>query len=1821
MDPEDLAAQEAVSERAQTEDLDEKYPNRPINHSPTLPFHELFLTLFNPLNEIKKKPTGPVAARRKTGPHGKSAGLGLNPIERRRDVIERFISRWRQEVGPDIYPAFRLILPDKDRDRAMYGIKEKVIGKMLVKLMKIDRNSEDGFNLLNWKLPGQTGVVGAGGGTAAARMAGDFAGRCYDVLSKRPLRSEVGSMRIDEVNAKLDELAAASREEQQLPVLAEFYRRMNPEELLWLIRIILRQMKVGATERTFFDVWHPDAENLYSISSSLRRVCWELHDPNLRLEAEDRGITLMQCFQPQLAQFQMHSFARMIERMRPTDDDRVFWIEEKLDGERMQLHMEADTAMPGGRRFGFWSRKAKDYTYLYGNGLQDEHGALTRHLADAFADGVENLILDGEMITWDPEQDAPVPFGTLKTAALDQQRNPFASGPRPLFRIFDILYLNDKDLTRYTLRDRRNALSKAIIPVHRRFEIHPYQEATTTDEIETALRTVVAEASEGLVLKNPRSPYRLNERHDDWMKVKPEYMTEFGESLDLIVIGGYYGSGARGGALSSFLCGLRVDDDHHRPSSSSSSYSSFSQGAPDGSKCFSFCKVGGGFTAADYANIRHHTDGKWHEWDAKRPPVAFIELAGGDAQYERPDMWIKPADSVVLCVKAASVSVSDQFRLGLTLRFPRFKRLRMDKDWKSALSVQEFLDLKSNVESEHKTREFAVDNSRKKRIKRPTKKPLSIAGYQAEEVQYAGPSGHVFDGMNFYVMTECLAPEKRSKAELEQLVKANGGKIYQTSTAATNTICVADRRTVKVASVQKSGKDNVLRPSWILDCVKQNEVDVGLPDLLLPLEPRHMFFTLEARKDEIAAAVDQYQDSFARDATMEELNEILNRMESETLPDASSVKRLEMHIQERVQAGYEAPCGWLFQGFTLYFHYGEEEQHQQQIQLPLRLASNVARFAGAAVACSSDDSHITHVVLAADCAAAEISHVRAFWAARPGKTVPHVVLAAWIEDSWQEGTLLDEESVYDPNSDHRRKGVYRKDADTLRTRNTTLQTIIHAILNYEEDDALGLVRQIRACDNLEDVAESILAGEKQLTEQPGEEVGLVSDEDPIEADQFEAELAGKMSEVLLDGSRKFIGGTSNLVFLPPGSELFEQEHALAQQRESSVTHWTEVTRNKQLISHLLTMYFTWHYPFFTTLSKDLFYRDYIRGIPSQYCSSLLVNAMLALGCHFSSWDGARLDPRNSATAGDHFFKEAKRLLLENDEHENARLCTVQALALMSVREAGCGREGKGWVYSGMSFRMALDLGLNLDVPSLGSHTLSEDEIDARRITLWGCFLFDKCWSNYLGRQPQLSTANLNVPKFDILPTEEAELWSPYTDSGVGQQHTQPARIRTVALQVAKLCEISGDLLSFFYHPAPTENTPGRQVELKRLSEIHTRLEAWKKTLPRELEPREGQLPQVLVMHMFFQLLHIHLFRPFLKYTKANSPLPPHVSPRKLCTQAASAISKLLRTYKRTYGFTQICNIVVYIAHTACTIHLLNLPERNAQRDIVHGFKNLEEIGEGWLCARRTLRILDISANKWHVELPKEAVAVLERTHAKWGSWGSWDQSTSPSASADSPTAAALGHLVSASSYSSPERNLQPMQYHDASITTGPSISAAASAAAAAAATMTASYPPSTSPSIPISLTASPMPTARRSLSAQWQRLPVSQPEPTYLRPTTQMAFPSLQMMPPSSQQDAWYEREKEISPASDNFVEQSQGWWSREQATLGLGVEAWGEPSVSAATTPTAYEVPFNTSVFTPGQMSAETATSPAQMNPVEGNTPQSQGTSTPYTIYPGSYR
>jgi hypothetical protein len=228
--------------------------------------------------------------------------------------------------------------------------------------------------------------------------------------------------------------------------------------------------------------------------------------------------------------------------------------------------------------------------------------------------------------------------------------------------------------------------------------------------------------------------------------------------------------------------------------------------------------------------------------------------------------------------------------------------------------------------------------------------------------------------------------------------------------------------------------------------------------------------------------------------------------------------------------------------------------------------------------------------------------------------------------------------------------VYKKDIDKLKTRNSTLEILIQALLNFPEDEIPHLVHQIRTCESLDTVAEQILAKEagEEYDDENGDLDDLAADSSASVPPTFENQLSGKMGQLQLDaGSTRYLGGTSHLIFLGDENESREVEgyHTDYQQQENAAASWTDVTDDPALVMHLINMYFTWHYTYFTTLSKSLFMREFLLGAPppgtrrkTEYCTPLLVNAMLALGCHFTSWPAAREDRDDSATAGDHFFK-------------------------------------------------------------------------------------------------------------------------------------------------------------------------------------------------------------------------------------------------------------------------------------------------------------------------------------------------------------------------------------------------------------------------------------------------------------------------------------------------------------------------------------------------------------------------------------------------------
>lgn len=183
--------------------------------------------------------------------------------------------------------------------------------------------------------------------------------------------------------------------------------------------------------------------------------------------------------------------------------------------------------------------------------------------------------------------------------------------------------------------------------------------------------------------------------------------------------------------------------------------------------------------------------------------------------------------------------------------------------------------------------------------------------------------------------------------------------------------------------------------------------------------------------------------------------------------------------------------------------------------------------------------------------------------------------------------------------------------------------------------------------------------------------------------------------------------TQNLEIL----DVYEQEIGHV------VETWTTITGDIDLVKHLLALYFCWEYPTFASLSKEHFLGDFRDGRP-RYCSSILVNALLALGCRFSTRPETRTKPGDAYSSGDHFFSETQRLFHQESDHHS--ITTVQALGIMSIREAGCGRDTESMYYAGQSMRLALEMGLHRTQPKK-----DEGERAVQSATFWGAFALDQ----------------------------------------------------------------------------------------------------------------------------------------------------------------------------------------------------------------------------------------------------------------------------------------------------------------------------------------------------------------------------------------------------------------------------------------------------------------------------------------------------------------
>lgn len=171
---------------------------------------------------------------------------------------------------------------------------------------------------------------------------------------------------------------------------------------------------------------------------------------------------------------------------------------------------------------------------------------------------------------------------------------------------------------------------------------------------------------------------------------------------------------------------------------------------------------------------------------------------------------------------------------------------------------------------------------------------------------------------------------------------------------------------------------------------------------------------------------------------------------------------------------------------------------------------------------------------------------------------------------------------------------------------------------------------------------------------------------------------------------------------------------------TKISKWTVVILDETLLHRLMELYILHAYPFFHIFQKDLFLEDLKAG-QTRFCSSLLVNAVLAAASHYHPQLKGRNEPWDAQSLCYRFFAEAKRLW--ELEIGQSKLTTLQAALVMNTVYNMDGLDQIGNIYMVEAAKIAHSL--NLFGPQ--ESYARTDMFTARQFTAWGLF----SWQAYV----------------------------------------------------------------------------------------------------------------------------------------------------------------------------------------------------------------------------------------------------------------------------------------------------------------------------------------------------------------------------------------------------------------------------------------------------------------------------------------------------------
>ncbi|WP_100181945.1 ATP-dependent DNA ligase [Candidatus Nitrosotenuis aquarius] len=490
---------------------------------------------------------------------------------------------------------------------------------------------------------------------------GDLGSAAAKILEQKTqttfLAQDITAERVYETLYKIAKLEGPRSQDMKMKYVSSLLNDATPQEAKFILKIAMGTLRLGIADNTVMDALaisftgskenREKLEAAYNVSSDLGRVAETIARKGLD-GLKDFHVKVFSPIRPMLAE-RVKSESEAVEKL-----GTGFAAEYKLDGERVQIHYKDNTMI-------LYSRRLENITSYYPDILENVPKALK----------TTDVILEAEAVAINLDSGEFLPFQELMHRRRKYDIDRIVEKYPITVNLFDVLYLNGQDLLNEPYRTRRKKL-EGITAEDDYTKIVTQTTVHTENEIEDFLENGINAGCEGLMLKALDAPYRAGARGSNWLKLKREYRNELGDSLDLVVIGAFFGKGRRTGKYGTLLL---------------ASYNA------DRDVFESICKVGTGFTDENLDQF----------YQILQDKVTLRKNPRIESGME-PDVWFEP--ELVIEIVASEITLSpvhmtakDSIRSGsgLALRFPKFTgKIRMEKAAEDASTDQEVITLYKN---------------------------------------------------------------------------------------------------------------------------------------------------------------------------------------------------------------------------------------------------------------------------------------------------------------------------------------------------------------------------------------------------------------------------------------------------------------------------------------------------------------------------------------------------------------------------------------------------------------------------------------------------------------------------------------------------------------------------------------------------------------------------------------------------------------------------------------------------------------------------------------------------------------------------------------------------------------------------------------------------------------------------------------------------------------------------------------------------------------------------------------------------------------------